>query len=162
MPAATELSCRVDVPKGGLAPASSIHASEPVGRRNPRCPADWCYFPDTLARHGGPLGAVVCVSEPGKRGHRIAVKPIALLRTHDTCGYDEIVVCVPLVDQAWTTVESIYEVPRELREEIERFAIDRKPARVAAAVAGWQSRDDALMAIDDAAARWAATVNGRG
>jgi inorganic pyrophosphatase len=162
MPAATELYCQVEVPKGAPVPRASVRDPEQVRQPELRCPADWCHFPDTLARQGTPLAAIVCASEPGAPGRQIAVRPIALLRTHDVGGFEEIVVCVSLGDAAWKDVESIYEVPHELREEIERFATRKESRRRRVAIAGWLAQEDAMTAIDNAAARWAATVNGRG
>lgn len=160
MPAATALYCEVELPKG--TPLPRERDPEWHGPPEVRCPADWCHFPDTLSRDGGPLGAMVCVSEPGAPGRQIAVRPIALLRTHDTRGYEDIAVCVPLEDPAWAPVESIYEIPRDLREDMEGFATCKESSPGGVAIAGWLSSEEALTAIDDAAARWAATVNGRG
>jgi inorganic pyrophosphatase len=162
MPATTELYCQVEVPKGAPVLNATVRDASQEGQAELRCPADWCHFPDTLAQYGTPLAAIVCVSQPGAPGGQIAVRPIALLRTHDIGGFEEIVVCVPLGDSTWAAVESIFEIPRELREEIERFATCRERSRTRVAVASWLSREEAMTAIDDAAARWAATVNGRG
>ena len=162
MPSWVQLYCQVEIPKGTPVLSPGVRESEQLRLSQVRCPADWCYFPDTLARDEAPLGAIVCVSEPGSRGRPVAVRPIALLRTHDIRGYEEIVVCVALEDPAWTEVESIYEIPRQLREEIENFAVLKQPRRNNPAVGGWLSSEHAMTAIDDAAARWAATVNGRG
>jgi len=162
MPAATELYCKVEVPKGAPVFHARWGEAGKAAQAELRCPADWCHFPDTIARHGTPLAAIVCVSHPGAPGVQIAVRPIALLRTYDTAGYEEIVVCVPVGDSAWEAVESIHEIPRALREEIERFASRREPRRMRVVIAGWLSREEAMTAIDDAAARWAASVNGRG
>jgi len=162
MPATTELYCQVEVPKGAPVLNASGRDASQEGQAELRCPADWCHFPDTLGRYGTPLAAIVCVSQPGAPGGQIAVRPISLLRTHDTGGFEEIIVCVPLGDSTWAAVESISEIPGKLRAEIERFATCRKRRRTRVAIAGWLSREDAMTAIDDAAARWAATVNGRG
>jgi inorganic pyrophosphatase len=104
----------------------------------------------------------VCTSEPAAPGREIAVKPIALLRLRGQEGYEEIVVCVRAADSAWTGAESIHDIPGRLRSEIEEFATHRPPFVADVAVAGWMSREDAMTAVDDAAARWAATANGRG
>ena len=161
MPLATELHCQVQVPNEA-AVRRSAGPDQTLDDHGLRRPADWCYFPDTLARDGSPLGAIVCVSQPGARGHQLAVRPIGLLRTHDSSGYEEIVVCVPLKDAAWEPVRSVLDIPRRLRDEIERFARRRRPGRTEVATVGWLSRLDALTAIDSAPSRWAATVNGRG
>jgi inorganic pyrophosphatase len=147
----------VEIPKGSALdrPATTVD-------RTVICPADCCSFPDTLTGRGRPLEAIVCVSQPGARGRRIAVKPVALLRTRHRRGYEDVVLCVPLEDPAWTEVNRVQDLLPHLREEIERFMTTRPSPETETAVVGWCSRDDALTAIDDAAARWAATVDGRG
>ena len=150
----SELYCCVETPKGS-------HLSEDgVVHQAIECPADCGYFPQTLMRAGRPLEAIVCVSAPHSRGGMIAVKPIALLTMRDHVGYDEFVVCVALDDSAWSTVRRVGDLPTQLRREIEAFLAARPGARDASIV-GWRAGDEALAAIDDAAARWAASVNGR-
>lgn len=157
MPAATELYCRVEIPKGSALDRSATAVERPVVS-----PADCCYFPDTVDGAGRPLEAIVCVSRPGPRGGRIAVRPFALLRTRDRLGYNEVVLCVPLEDSAWRGVDRVQDLPPHLREEIERFVTTRPSPEAETAIVAWCSRDDALTAIDDAAARWAAAVDGHG
>ena len=149
-----ELYCCVETPKGSqLSGNNALHDVI-------ECPADCGYFPQTIMRPGRPLAAIVCASTPHSAGGMIAVKPIALLRMRDHIGYDEFVVCVALDDSAWSTVNRIGDLPAQLRREIEAFIATRPGARDAPIV-GWRAGHEALAAIDDAAARWAATVNGR-
>ncbi len=105
--------------------------------------------------------AIVRVSEPGAPGSQVAVRPIALLRAHDTRGYEEIVVCVAVGDPTWEAAESIHGIPGELAAEIDRFVMCSAPRRGHVSITGWLSRDDAMTAIDDDAARWVGTVNRR-
>lgn len=53
-------------------------------------------------------------------------------------------------------------LPLQLRAQAEHLVTAGPPAEEAAEIVAWCSADDVLTAIDDAAARWAATVNGRG
>jgi hypothetical protein len=53
------------------------------------------------------------------------------------------------------------DLPARLRRDIEWFLSIRSAPDLADTMT-WCSRDDARAAIDDAAARWAAIVNGRG
>jgi hypothetical protein len=78
------------------------------------------------------------------------------VRMHDAGGFGQIVVCVAADDPVWHAVES-GEGSSDVRAGIERFAASRR----ASATKAWLPRDDALSVIDDAAARWAATVDGR-
>jgi inorganic pyrophosphatase len=152
MPLASELHCRVQTPKGS-----------PFGARQAVvCPVDCGVLPDTLAGGGGPLEAIVCVSEPGAPGGRVAVKPIALLRTRGRHGDGQVVVCVACRDPSSRGIDSVHELSAETRADIERFITTRPPPEEATEVVAWCSREDALTAIDDAAAKWTATVNGRG
>lgn len=53
-------------------------------------------------------------------------------------------------------------LPLKLRAQVEHLVTAGPPGEEAAETVAWCSADDVLTAIDDAAARWAATVNGRG
>jgi inorganic pyrophosphatase len=125
-------------------------------------PADCCYFPDTLDTAGRPLEALVCAAEPGPPGGQISVKPVALLRAQTRRGARDTVVCVAHDDPAWATVDRAQDLPAALRAEIEEFVVARRSHENPGPTVSWCSRDDALTAIDDAAARWAETVNGHG
>lgn len=156
MPATTELPCRIETPKGSALWAGPTQQAEVY-------PADCCYFPDTLGRGGGrPLEAMVCVSAPGSPGGTVAARPVALVHR---CAHAEpeieVVVCVAADDGECRSIETASDLPAHLRDEIERF-LARHPVDEPTPTIVWGSRDEALTAIDDAAARWAATVNGRG
>jgi inorganic pyrophosphatase len=152
----SELYCRIETPKG-----SFVAQRTPIDHWVPS-PADCCYFPDTLDTAGRPLEALVCAHEPGPPGGRVSVKPVALIRAHTGRGPRDIVVCVADDDPAWVAVDRVQDLPEGLRREFERFVIARRSHQDAHASVSWCSRDDALTAIDDAAARWAETVNGHG
>ena len=77
-------------------------------------PADYGYFPDTLAPDGDELDALVCVSEPTFPGCIVPVKPIALFRMSDEKGDDDTVVCVPHEDPGWTGLEQLDDLCRRL------------------------------------------------
>lgn len=156
MPAATELYCRVKTPKG-----SSLGAVSAVGQTIVS-PVDCGYFPDTLALDGRPLEAIVCVSEPGSPGRKVTVKPISLLRTRDRHGYHELVLCLPRDDPSWSGVDGVRDLSAGLLGQIERFVTVAWTPQNETQIIAWCSQDDAMTAIDDAAARWAATANGRG
>jgi len=152
----SELYCRIDTPKG-----SFVAQRQPVERWMPS-PADCCYFPDTLDSAGRPLEAMVCASQPGAPGTRVSVKPVALLRVHARDSWDEVVLCVALDDPRREAIDRACDLPLQLRKDIERFLNARRSPSHAAPLVAWCSRDEALTAIDAAAARWAATVNGHG
>ena len=117
-------------------------------------PTDYGYIPDTLAADGDPLDAMVCVSEPTFPGCIIPVKPIALFKMEDDKGIDDKVLCVPIQDPAWNTLDKLDDLPKALRDEIEHFFsvykdLEQKRVRVD----GWYSREDALEEIEAARER---------
>jgi inorganic pyrophosphatase len=81
------------------------------------------------------------------------------VRMRDGGGFDQIVVCVAAGGPAWYAVECGEDLSADVSAGAGRFAASR---RAPATIAGWLSRDDATTAIDDAAAHWAATLDGRG
>jgi inorganic pyrophosphatase len=117
-------------------------------------PTDYGFIPDTLALDGDPLDAMVCVSEATFPGCVIPVKPIALFKMEDDKGIDDKILCVPLEDPAWNTLNVLEDLPEQLRDEIEHFFsvykdLEQKKVRVD----GWYSREDALTEIEAARAR---------
>ena len=120
-------------------------------------PTDYGFIPQTLGEDGDPLDAMVCVSEPTFPGCVIPVKVIALFRMRDDKGVDDKVCCVPLSDPNWNTMETLDDLPQFLRDEISHFySIYKQPEGKHVMVDGWFSREDAMTAISEAQARWAA------
>jgi inorganic pyrophosphatase len=153
------LICFVEIPKGSRNKYEYDH--EAGGIKLDRFlfssmvyPTDYGYIPDTLGLDGDPLDAMVCVSEPTFPGCLIDVKPIALFRMEDDKGIDDKVLCVPLQDPAWNTLEELDDIPNQLRQEIAHFFsvykdLEQKKVRVD----GWYSREDAWKEIEAARER---------
>ena len=119
-------------------------------------PTDYGFIPGTLAEDGDPLDAMVCVSEPTFPGCEIPVKPIALFKMRDDKGVDDKVLCVPLQDPNWNGIESLEDLPLQLRDEISHFfSIYKTPEGKVVKVDGWFGREQALAEIDAAGRRWA-------
>lgn len=119
-------------------------------------PTDYGMFPGTLGEDGDPLDVMVCVSEPTFPGCMIPVKAIALFRMSDDKGQDDKVLCVPCDDPNWNHMETLEDLPQQLRNEIEHFfSIYKQPEGKVVEVDGWYSREDALQIIDEARARQA-------
>ena len=119
-------------------------------------PTDYGFIPDTLAEDGDPLDAMVCVSEATFPGCVIAVKVIALFRMRDEKGVDDKVLCVPLSDPNWNTMEVLEDLPQPLLDEISHFfSIYKQPEGKHVMVDGWFPREQALEQIDAARVRWA-------
>ena len=118
-------------------------------------PTDYGYFPETLAEDGDPLDVMVCLSEPTFPGCFIAVKVIALFRMSDEKGIDDKVLCVPCEDPNWNQIDSLEDLPQQLREEISHFyAIYKQPEGIEVTVKGWQSREEALAVIEASRQRY--------
>ena len=92
---------------------------------------------------------MVCVSEPTFPGCVIDVKPIALFQMEDDKGIDDKVLCVPLTDPAWNTLEKLEDLPDQLKDEIEHFfSVYKDLEQKKVKVDGWYSREDAVEEIE--------------
>jgi inorganic pyrophosphatase len=119
-------------------------------------PTDYGYIPDTLGADGDPVDAMVTVSEPTFPGCRIRVKAIALFKMRDDKGEDEKILCVPLSDPNWNTLEKLDDLPQAFRDEISHFfSIYKTPEGKVVKVDGWFPKDEALKAIEAGRQRWA-------
>src|SRR3954471_6104842 len=118
-------------------------------------PTDYAYIPQTHAEDGDPLDAMVCVSEPTFPGCVIPVKPIALFRMEDDKGVDDKVLCVPISDPAWNTLEELDDLPEQLQQEIAHFfSVYKDLEQKKVKVDGWHSREEAEEEIQKARKRW--------
>ena len=151
------LICVVEIPKGGR--NKYEYDPELGGIKLDRFisasvvyPTDYGYVPDTLAPDGDPLDVLVCVSEPTFPGCYVLAKAIGLFKMADEKGPDDHVVCVPVDDPGWNTLEDVDDLPRQLRSEISHFFTvykDLDPDRHSE-VRGWAGRQAALDAIEQA------------
>jgi inorganic pyrophosphatase len=120
-------------------------------------PTDYGFIPETIAEDGDPLDAMVVVSEPTFPGCVIHVKPIALFKMRDDKGVDDKILCVPLHDPNWNTLEKLDDLPQALRDEISHFfSMYKEPEGKVVKVDGWHRLEDALAEIDQAHERWRA------
>ena len=72
-------------------------------------PADYGFFPETLAMDGDPLDVLVLINEPTFPGCVMEVKPIGVFHMADDKGPDEKIICVPVSDPIWSSLE-IYQI----------------------------------------------------
>ena len=118
-------------------------------------PTDYGFIPDTWGQDDDPLDAMVCVSEPTFPGCVIEANPIALFRMRDDHGIDDKVLCVPVNDPAWNTLQKLDDLPGQLQAEIAHFfSIYKDLEQKAVDVDGWYSREDALQEIEESRGRW--------
>jgi inorganic pyrophosphatase len=155
-----ELICFVEIPKGsrnkyeydtemGVIKLDRFLFSSMV------YPTDYGFIPDTLALDGDPLDAMVCVSEPTFPGCVIPVKPIALFKMQDDKGVDDKILCVPLQDPSWNTLEKLDDISDALRNEIEHFfSVYKDLEQKRVKVDGWYPLEDALEEIEEARRRY--------
>jgi inorganic pyrophosphatase len=155
-----EFICIVEVPKGSRNKYEYDHKYNAIKldrfvSASVVYPADYGFIPDTLATDGDELDALVCVSEPTFPGCIVPVKPIALFRMSDEKGDDDTVVCVPYEDPAWSDMDKMDDLPERLRIEISHFFDVYKDldARRHSEVRGWDDREAALQAIEEARER---------
>ena len=118
-------------------------------------PTDYGFVPNTWAGDDDPLDAMVCVTEPTFPGCVIEVKVIGLFRMTDDEGEDAKVLCVPLKDPNWNTLDGLEDLPERLRTEIEHFfSIYKGPEGKEVTVDGWYPREEALKEIEASRERW--------
>ena len=109
-----------------------------------RYPADYGFFPGTLAEDGDPLDALVLVGEPTFPGCRIRVRPIGLFLMEDQGLPDHKVIAVPFGDPRWDDTTDVDDIPEHLRLELAHFFTvytqleDKKTAAL-----GWSGVDEA-------------------
>ena len=159
--------CLVEIPKGSRNKYEYDHKQHGIKLdrflfSSMVYPTDYGFIPDTLGQDTDPLDAMVLVSEPTFPGCMIEVKAIALFRMEDDKGIDDKVLCVPLSDPAWNGLETLDDVPSQLRDEIAHFfSVYKDLEQKKVTVDGWYSREDALEVIEAARGRFAEQAEGR-
>ena len=156
MPDDEPLICLVEIPKGSRNKYEWDHERDALVLdrflfASVVYPTDYGFIPDTLGQDSDPLDAMVLVSEPTFPGCVIEVKPIALFKMEDDQGVDDKILCVPLQDPAWNTLDVLEDLPKQLRDEIEHFfSVYKDLEQKKVKVDGWYSREDALKEIEAA------------
>jgi inorganic pyrophosphatase len=118
-------------------------------------PADYGFIPETLAEDGDALDAMVLVGERTFPGCLIEVRPIAVLHMCDDRGQDDKIICVPLEDPHWSGLETLDDIPDQLRVEVEHFfSIYKQPEGIEVEMGGFEDRDEALSLIEAARERF--------
>jgi inorganic pyrophosphatase len=146
-------SCIVEIPKGSRNKYEWDHERDHLVLdrflfSSVVYPTDYGFIPETLGRDSDPLDVMVCVSEATFPGCMIDVKPIALFRMEDDKGVDDKVLCVPLHDPGWNSMEKLEDLPDQLRDEIAHFfSIYKDLEQKAVKVDGWYSREEAIEEI---------------
>jgi inorganic pyrophosphatase len=121
-------------------------------------PAEYGFFPETLAEDGDPLDALVLVQDPTFPGCHVRARPVAVLEMEDEKGRDLKVLCLPAGDFRWDTFQDVTDVPVHLLAEIRHFFEvykDLEPGKTSM-LGDWTGRADAIAAIADARMRYLA------
>jgi inorganic pyrophosphatase len=120
-----------------------------------RYPADYGFFPETLAEDGDPLDALALVSEPTFPGCRIWIRPIGLFLMEDQGEADHKVLGVPLGDPVWAAAVTLDDVPGHLLRELEHFfTVYKDLEEKKTAALGWRSAAEAMAVIEAARAAY--------
>ncbi|MCW2923511.1 MAG: ppa [Thermoleophilia bacterium] len=119
-------------------------------------PADYGFFPDTLAEDGDPLDALVLLEEPTVPGCYVEVRPLGVLWMEDEQGPDAKVICVAANDPAYEGADNITDLPSSLLAEIRHFFDvykDLEPGK-RTSIAGYDDAEVAWREIDASVARY--------
>ena len=116
-----------------------------------RYPADYGFFPNTLAEDGDALDAMALTSEPTFPGCRIRIRPIGLFLMEDQGKADHKVLGVPLGDPLWSEARDLEHVPAHLLKELEHFfSVYKDLEEKKTASLGWRPATDAIAVIEAA------------
>lgn len=84
-------------------------------------PADYGFVPETLALDGDPLDVLVLGGEPTFPMCVMEVKPIGVFHMADEKGPDEKIICVPVSDPIWNSLNDLSDMNPHQIKEIEHF-----------------------------------------
>ena len=118
-------------------------------------PADYGFIPQTLALDGDPLDVLVLINEPTFPGCVMEVKPIGVFHMADDKGPDEKIICVPVSDPIWSSLNDLADINPHLLKEIEHFfQVYKDLENKVVDVEGWGDLSQALAIIDECTERF--------
>ena len=151
----------VEIPTGSRNKYEMDHASGAIYLdrmlfTSVRYPTDYGFIEGTLGGDGDPLDALVFVGEATFPGCRIRARPVGMFLMTDEKGEDEKILCVPLRDPMWSSVEDLDGLPSSLLDEIEHFfRVYKDLEGHAVSTEGFEDRSAAHRVIDEARRRFA-------
>lgn len=120
-----------------------------------RYPGDYGFVPDTLARDGDALDAVVILGEPTFPGCMITARVLGVLDMEDDKGPDEKLMCVPDTDPRWRHLHDLPDVPDHLADEMSHFfGVYKDLEQKKVTVHGWRDRESARGVLVDSRRRF--------
>ena len=127
-------------------------------------PAEYGFFPHTLAEDGDPLDALVLLEDPTFPGCHINARPVAVLEMADEAGRDLKVLCVPTGDPRWDPITDLGDVDHFLLGEIRHFFEVYKDLEPGKSVQGadWVGREAAEAEVRRSQKRHIEHVKGGG
>ncbi|WP_185882425.1 inorganic diphosphatase [Blattabacterium cuenoti] len=118
-------------------------------------PRDYGFIPNTLAKDGDPLDVLVFLTEPTIPGCLIKVKPIGIFFMKDEKGDDEKIICVPISDPHYNTIQDIDDISSHDKKEIEHFFSVYKDLEYKKVIIGdWKSKEIAIKIYKEAIIRY--------
>ena len=113
-------------------------------------PADYGFFPETLALDGDPLDVLVLINEPTFPGCVMEVKPIGVFHMADDKGSDDKIICVPVSDPIWSSLNNLSDINKHLLKEIEHFfQVYKDLENKVVDVEGWGDAAEAFSIIQE-------------
>lgn len=157
-----EIEVIVEIPKGTrnkyeVDPATGHFWLDRMLFTSTRYPADYGFVPETLAKDGDPLDALVRLDEPTFPGCHIRARPIGVFIMSDEHGEDAKVLTVAASDPRVGDILGLDDIPtHELDEIAHFFAIYKQLEPGAETVTrGWEGRAEAERIIHDSRSRFA-------
>ncbi len=118
-------------------------------------PAEYGFIPKTLALDGDPLDVLVLSAAPTFPMCVMEVKPIGIFNMSDEKGPDEKVICVPVSDPIWNTLNDLSDVNPHLIKEIEHFfRVYKDLEKKEVIVKGWGDKAEAIKVFNDCIKRY--------
>ncbi|WP_317167306.1 inorganic diphosphatase [Blattabacterium cuenoti] len=118
-------------------------------------PTDYGFIPKTLSKDGDPLDVLVFLTEPTFPGCLITVKPIGIFFMTDENEEDEKIICVPISDPNYNTIENINEISLHSKKEIEHFFLvykDLENKKVK--IGNWKNKNEAILVYQESYLRY--------
>jgi inorganic pyrophosphatase len=158
---AMEIEVVIEIPKGTRNKYEADHETGAIWLDRmlftaTRYPEDYGYVPQTLARDGDPLDALVVLEEPTFPGCHIRARPIGVFLMSDEAGQDAKVLCVPATDPRRADVRELSDIPSYALDEIAHFFAIYKVLEPGkdTVVEGWKDRATAEDVVERSRQRY--------
>jgi inorganic pyrophosphatase len=118
-------------------------------------PADYGFIPETLALDGDPLDVLVLGGEPTFPMIVMEVKPIGVFHMADEKGPDEKVICVPVSDPIWNSLNDLADMnPHQIKEIEHFFQVYKDLEKKKVDVGGWGNAEKAYEILNNCIERY--------